>query len=255
MSDLNIKMIPALEGTYMANRAKNGAPISEFCVHHMASTSTPQQCMDYWAIKYKSGGGPTSSNYGIKDDEIACFVSDGDIAYCNGNWASNRRSISVEVSNSAGGPNWPVSDKSFESLVKLASAKSLQYGMHPLVVGKNLTHHQMYASTSCPGPYLLGKMQELADRANALNDEATPAPDDKPSAMGLYRVQVGAFASKTNADNYAAKMKKLGYQAIIKRGADGLYRVQVGAFSVKANAESYMKKLKASGYQAIMAEG
>ena len=35
----------------------------------------------------------------------------------------------------------------------------------------------------------------------------------------------------------------------------GLYRVQVGAFSVKANAEALVKELKGKGYQAFVAEG
>ncbi|MDR0918868.1 MAG: SPOR domain-containing protein [Oscillospiraceae bacterium] len=31
-----------------------------------------------------------------------------------------------------------------------------------------------------------------------------------------------------------------------------LYRVQVGAFAVKENAENFLKKLKAEGYDAII---
>lgn len=34
---------------------------------------------------------------------------------------------------------------------------------------------------------------------------------------GLYRVQVGAFASKTNAENLAAQLKAMGYSTIIKK--------------------------------------
>ena len=37
-------------------------------------------------------------------------------------------------------------------------------------------------------------------------------------------------------------------------GISKLYRVQVGAYSVKANAEAMQKKLKAAGYDAIVVE-
>lgn len=254
MSELKVVPIPALEGTFMANRAKYGLPVSELCVHHKASTCTNRECRDYWASKYKSGHGATSSNYGIKDDEIAVFVSDGDIAYCNSNWDSNCRSLSVEVSNSAGAPNWPVSDKSFESLVQWAAAKSKQYSLHPLVPGKNLTWHQMYAATACPGPYLLGKMQELADRANAINEAASPPPDTGPSGTGLYHVQVGSFTSAANAQNFALKVKKAGFAAIIKQSGK-THRVQVGAFSSEKNAKDYIAKVKKAGFDAVLMKG
>ena len=40
---------------------------------------------------------------------------------------------------------------------------------------------------------------------------------------------------------------------IIKK-TDTLYRVQVGAFSVKSNAELYLKKVNAAGFPAFIVE-
>ena len=42
-------------------------------------------------------------------------------------------------------------------------------GLGKLIKGQNLTWHSMYAATACPGPYLSGKLQELVDKANAIN--------------------------------------------------------------------------------------
>ena len=52
-------------------------------------------------------------------------------------------------------------------------------------------------------------------------------------------------------------LKSLGIQWVEEKKVETkktLYRVQVGAFSVKANADAYVKKLKADGYDAFVVE-
>lgn len=67
----------------------------------------------------------------------------------------------------------------------------------------------------------------------------------------IYRVQVGAYSKKSNADNMAKSLKKDGYDYFVTK-PDKLYRVQVGAFSVKKNAENLAKELKKKGYDTIV---
>ena len=62
-----------------------------------------------------------------------------------------------------------MSDLTFNKLVELVADIAKRNGLGTLVPGKNLTWHSMYTSTTCPGDYLRGKMQELANRANAIN--------------------------------------------------------------------------------------
>lgn len=50
----------------------------------------------------------------------------------------------------------------------------------------------------------------------------------------------------------AAEWLKLEKKAVTPTKSDVIYRVQVGAYSVKANAEEMQKKLKADGYDAII---
>lgn len=78
---------------------------------------------------------------------------------------------------------------------------------------------------------------------------ATEKPAPKPGA--LYRVQVGAYSKKPNADAQAAKLKTKGYDTYIVI-AGGLYKVQVGAYSQKANAEAMAKRLKADGFDCFI---
>jgi len=67
----------------------------------------------------------------------------------------------------------------------------------------------------------------------------------------LYKVQVGAFKVKSNADNMAKELKDKGYEAIVIY-QDGFYKVQVGAFKDRLNAEALAKQLKSQGYDAII---
>lgn len=75
------------------------------------------------------------------------------------------------------------------------------------------------------------------------------------SAAGtIYRVQLGAFSNKSNADALATKLKAAGFTTYITK-VNNLYKVQTGAFSQEANAESMKAKLKAAGYDAFIATG
>lgn len=64
----------------------------------------------------------------------------------------------------------------------------------------------------------------------------------------LYRVQVGAFSKKLNADTLLESLKTLGFSDAYVRLINGLYKVQVGAFSVKGNADKLAEKLKSYGH-------
>ena len=64
---------------------------------------------------------------------------------------------------------------------------------------------------------------------------------------GIYRVQVGAFSKKANAEGLCAKLKVEGFSTLIVN-VNGMYKVQVGAYGVKSNAENTLKKLHNAGY-------
>lgn len=73
----------------------------------------------------------------------------------------------------------------------------------------------------------------------------------KGGGTTLYKVQVGAFSIRANADNLANELRNKGYSPIVVT-AGGLYKVQVGAFSIRANAEALVDELKSKGYEAII---
>ena len=66
---------------------------------------------------------------------------------------------------------------------------------------QNMTVHRWFTpNKSCPGEYLYSRMGQIADEVN------------KQLATPLYRVQVGAFRDKENAENFLETVKKAGFE-------------------------------------------
>lgn len=133
--------------------------------------------------------------------------------------------------------------------------KELKWKADKSLIGQpdkqNMTVHRWFANKSCPGTYLYERHAQIASAVNKRlgSTNIKPAPE-KPSG-GLYRVQTGAFKSKTNADAMLAKVKAKGFDTYMVKVGD-LYKIQVGAFKVKANAEAMMKKLQAAGFSTFI---
>ncbi|CAG9621387.1 Sporulation-specific N-acetylmuramoyl-L-alanine amidase [Sutcliffiella rhizosphaerae] len=76
--------------------------------------------------------------------------------------------------------------------------------------------------------------------------KSTPPPTTR-----IYKVQVGAFRAKENADNLAAELRRKGFNTFVFQ-EQGLYKVQTGAFSEKANADRLAATLRAQGYNTFI---
>ena len=204
-----------------------------------------------------------SSNYGIGyDGHIGMYVEEKDRSWCSSNAANDNRAITIEVASDTKEP-YAVNAKAYAALIDLLVDICKRNGIKELVWstnkadrvnhknGCNMTVHRDYANKSCPGTYLYERHAQIASEVNKRlgSTNIKPAPE-KPSG-GLYRVQTGAFKSKTNADAMLAKVKAKGFDTYMVKVGD-LYKIQVGAFKVKANAEAMMKKLQAAGFSAFI---
>lgn len=183
-SSLATISVPASTNNYTQGRPNGG--ITKITVHHMAGVLSAERCGQIFQNPNRHG----SSHYGIGlEGEIAVYVEEENTAWTDSDWESNIHSVTIENSNNQNGGNWSVSDATFDSLVKLCADIAKRNGLGKLEVGKNLTWHSMYASTSCPGDYLRSKMQELADKANAINGgEPSPAPTPQPTPSSDFKV-------------------------------------------------------------------
>jgi N-acetylmuramoyl-L-alanine amidase len=77
-----------------------------------------------------------------------------------------------------------------------------------------------------------------------LNEETVEGPT-------YYRVQVGAFAQRPNADRLLYQLQDEGYPAFLLAD-DGLYRVQVGAYLQLDNAVRMEQRLRDAGYSTFL---
>lgn len=175
VSPLAKEAYPAYAGNYSGPSARKN--ITAITIHHMAGVMSAKQCGAIFQRPGRNG----SSHYGIGvNGEIAWYVDENCVAWTNSNWPSNQSSITIENSNSSTGGDWPVSDATLNSLIKLVADIAKRNGLGTLVPGKNLTWHSMYAATSCPGNFLRARMQYIADGANKING-GSPAPKPTPT--------------------------------------------------------------------------
>lgn len=199
-SSLKQREIPAKYYT----SSRQGSRVSHITIHHMSGKATAAQCVEYW----NNSGRKVSSTYGIGyDGDTAQYVDERHTPWTNSNWEANKSAITIEVSNSTMGPEWKVSDAAFKSLVLLVADISRRNGLHPLVQGKSLTWHSMFANTDCPGPYLKARIPLIIAEANRINTEAKVVDkwimiDDKSDGWVNVRMDAGVIYSvKRRANN------------------------------------------------------
>ena len=257
----NSKLISATILSPNCNKPRNHV-IDRITPHHMAADLTIEQCGNGFANPSRQA----SSNYGIgTDGRIALYVDETNRSWCSSSPENDHRAITIEVANdkpsNAGG--WHVSDKALESLIKLcvdicqrnSKAKLLWLGTKEKALNYTpkademvLTLHKWFAATACPGPYLEGKMAYIADQ---VTKKLGGGSGGGTTSDTVYRVQVGAYQYRANAETMLASLKSKGYDGFIVQ-AGNVYRVQVGAFKSKANADIMLVDLKSKGFDGFV---
>lgn len=220
-SSLVSQYIPAHVNNY--SKGRQGYKICKFTPHHMAGKLTGAQC----ANLFKNGNRQASANYCIGyDGEIVCSVQEEDRAYTSSSRTNDCQSITVEVSNNGGAPDWTISEASWNALVKLAYDVCKRYNfrlVYDNTPNGSLTRHNMFAPTSCPGPYLQGRFPELVEIVNRkLDGETAPIV---PVLDNSYTVKVTTDVlniRKGPGTNYAitGQIRDKGIYTIVKE-SDG----------------------------------
>lgn len=77
------------------------------------------------------------------------------------------------------------------------------------------------------------------------SEAAPPAGGDE-----LFRVQVGAFSQRSNAESIVSRLAEQGYEAFVVSGPP--YRVQTGSFSNRDNADAYAEELRSAGFEVLV---
>lgn len=113
-----------------------------------------------------------------------------------------------------------------------------------------------YISESNSGPTSETDSETVSETASGTIPEAhavTPIPVQAEDGADetYYRVQVGLFRVRQNADNLLYELLDQGYPAFILYD-DGYYKVQVGAYRVLGNAIIMERRLRRAGYSTLI---
>lgn len=141
--------------------------IRKITIHHMAAKLSVETC----GAVFASPAREASSNYGVGyDGRIGLYVDESRRAWTSSSYSNDQQAITIEVSNSELGGNWPVSDDVYERTIQLCVDICKRNGIPELVwtgtPDGTLTCHYMFAATGCPGQYLKDRMPLLAKEVN-----------------------------------------------------------------------------------------
>lgn len=226
-------IVPADPSNYTVGRS--GSAIRDITIHHMAGVLSAEQCGAIFARPGRNG----SSHYGIGvNGEVGQYVDEANTAWTNSNWASNCRSVTIETSNCDTGGEWPVSDASYNTLIKLVADIAKRNNLGTLVAGDNLTWHSMFAPTTCPGDFLRARVEEIARKANEING-GSPAPT--PTPTGDFKVGDNVLPINYVDYNGTPLMKTRDYYTISQINGDRAVLTSDGVVYAAMNTNNLKK--------------
>ena len=161
---------PLTEYVYLSPNADfpRGDVIRKVTIHHMAGNLPLEELGTSFAQRDRRA----SSNYAIDSQgRVGLYVEEANQAWTSRSPENDSQAVTIEVANDEIGGEWHVSDMAYERLIELCVDMCQRNGIEELrYTGDetgNLTLHSMfYSETECPGPYLKGRMDEIADEVN-----------------------------------------------------------------------------------------
>lgn len=163
----------------------------------------------------------TSSNYAISNDgRIGMYVNENCRSWCSSNRENDQRAVTIECASVAYSP-YTMSVEVWDSLIDLCVDICKRNGKNRLLwLGdKNktlnykpadnemvLTAHRWFANKDCPGDWLYSRFDDLAEIVTSKLD------GNEPKTTIMYKVQIGAFRSKENAEKFLQCVKKSGFK-------------------------------------------
>lgn len=140
--------------------------IKKITIHHMAGNTTVKTCGNIFQSS------SSSANYGVDNNgDVGMYVEESDRSWASSSRDNDHQAVTIEVANCGSSPNWEVSDIALEKTIDLCVDICERNGIEKLIYTGdetgNLTRHNMFANTTCPGPYLQSKFDYIAESVNA----------------------------------------------------------------------------------------
>lgn len=176
--------------------------------------------LHHWAGTGSSGinrlvhsSDPASANYIIADGQIIASVPENRRAWTSGSATADNPRITIEVQNSAGAPNWPVSAANLAALIRLIAYLADKYVWGTLGPA-HVRGHLEFQATACPGPYLWSRRAQIISAAQAARTPEpaqTPAPTPAPTRTPLERV----MSWYSNKDEFEKAIEAAAYRGVL----------------------------------------
>ena len=194
-----------------SNNPRNNK-ILKITPHHMAGNLGLEQFGNIVA----NPGRQMSSNYAIDSQgRIGLFCEEKNRSWCSSSPSNDHQAITIEVANDGGAPDWHVSDKALAALIDLCADICQRNGIPALNftgnANGNLTQHNYFQATACPGPYLKSKFPYLTAEVNK-RLAAAPEDDIMPMSTNPIKMWFGPMSSGDISKFDALfKEKQIGY--------------------------------------------
>lgn len=181
--------------------------IRKITIHHMAGNLSLETCGNVFQTRQ------ASANYGIDSNgRVGMYVEEKDRSWCSSSPSNDHQAVTIEVANDGNAEtDWHVSDKALAKLIDLCVDICQRNGIKKLNytgnTSGNLTRHNMFAATTCPGPYLQSKFSYLAEEVNkrlgADKQEQQPAKSAKIDVTYRVRAKGRWLPEVKNLEDYA----------------------------------------------------
>lgn len=186
--------------------------ITKITIHHMAGNLSLEACGNVFQTR------EASANYGIDSNgRVGMYAEENYRSWASSDRSNDYKAVTIEVANDGNADtDWHVSDKALAKLIDLCVDICERNGIRKLnYTGDskgNLTRHNMFAATTCPGPYLQSKFPYIAEEVNKRlgNSEPEKEPAESRKIDVTYRVQTeGRWLPEVkNLEDYAGNKGK-----------------------------------------------
>lgn len=224
-------------------------PDGSACVHAFIDGNTGEvyQTLPWNHRGWHGGGSSNNTHIGVEMCEPACIKYTGGSSFTCSNVDEARA----------------VAQRTYDTAVQLFAHLCKEYKLDPLRDGVIVSHregHQRGIASNHGDPEhlwnQLGMGYTMATFRKAVKAAmggtvTVEAPKPEVKNETLYRVQIGAFGKKANAETQLVKVKAAGFETYMVQ-VDGLWKIQTGAFSKRENADAQLAKVKAAGFDAFI---
>jgi hypothetical protein len=169
------------------NRNPRQGRITKITPHYVAGNLTVESIGNVFAPSSRQA----SSNYGIDSNgRVGMYVEEKDRAWTSSSAANDNAAVTIEVSNI--NANGEVTDKAWNALIDLCvdicrrNPGIVQANGQPGLnftdnANGNLTMHQWFSATLCPGNWLKARFAEIARLVNARLAAPVAPPTPPPT--------------------------------------------------------------------------